>query len=67
MAEHERRMAKRHEISVAMHQVRTDAPEVRDTDQEYRKLVFDRWVLTMGNGNDGSEEESSGQNEAMSP
>ena len=48
MAEHERRMAKRHEISQAMYNMRIDAVDVREEEGEYQMSVGQRWAEMHG-------------------
>ncbi len=56
MAEHERLMAKRHEISQAMYNMRIGAVDVREKEQDYQMEVMSRWADMNGHaatsGND---------------
>lgn len=56
MAEHERRMAKRHEISQAMYNMRIGAVDIRENEQAYQMGVMNRWADMNGHaaasGND---------------
>jgi len=65
MAEHERRMAKRHEISLAMHQIRENAGDVKVKDQAYQQEVLKRWAKVMGYADSKSDSGSNEQNETM--
>ena len=56
MAEHERRMAKRHEISQAMYNMRVEAVDVREKEQEYQMGVMKRWAEMQGHGASESNE-----------
>ncbi len=48
MAEHERRMAKRHEISQAMYNMRIDAVDMKEKEQAYHMSVMNRWADMNG-------------------
>lgn len=48
MAEHERRMAKRHEISQAMYNMRVEAVDVREKEGAYQMEVVQRWAEMNG-------------------
>lgn len=48
MAEHTRRMEKRHRISKWMHDIREGAEEVRSRDKEYQRMILNRWAEMNG-------------------
>ena len=56
MEEHERRMAKRHEISQAMYNIRIEAVDVREKEQSYQMGVMKRWAEMQGHVASGSNE-----------
>ncbi|KAL3791091.1 hypothetical protein HJC23_012076 [Cyclotella cryptica] len=55
MAEHERRMAKRHNISKWCYEIKTGAEEVREKERLYQMDVLERWAEMNGyvKGEDG--------------
>lgn len=55
MAEHERRMEKRHGISVEIFEIQSSAEEVRSRDREYQNMVLEKWALMNGYAKKGSE------------
>jgi hypothetical protein len=55
MAEHERRMAKRHNISVWIHEIQEGAEEVRERDRAYQRGILERWAEMNGYAKEGSE------------
>ena len=54
ISEHERRMAKRHAISVAMHKVREDAVGVREREKEYQEKVLQLWAKMTVHSSSGA-------------
>jgi hypothetical protein len=48
MAEHERRMAKRHNISKWVYEIKTGAEEVREKDETYQRGILERWAIMNG-------------------
>ncbi len=65
MAEHERRMAKRHEISVAMYQIRENSGDVRQKDQAYQQEILNRWAKIMGHADSKPELNGNEQKELL--
>jgi len=56
MDEHERRMAKRHEISQAMYNIRVEGVDIRERDQSYQMDVMKRWADMNGHAASGNDE-----------
>lgn len=48
MAEHERRMAKRHNISKWIYEIQEGAEEVQAKDREYQTGILERWAEMNG-------------------
>ena len=48
IAEHGRRMAKRHEISQAMYNIRVEGVDIREREREYQMGVVERWAAMHG-------------------
>lgn len=55
MAEHERRMAKRHNISKWIYEIQEGAPDVRRRDEEYQRGILERWAQMNGYAKNSSE------------
>lgn len=55
VAEHERRMAKRHGISKWCYEIKTGAQEVREKERLYQMGILERWADMNGyvRGDDG--------------
>ena len=55
MAEHTRRMAKRHNISKWIYEIKQGAEEVRAKDSEYQNGILERWAEMNGYAKKSSE------------
>jgi hypothetical protein len=53
IAEHGRRMAKRHEISQTMYNIRVEGVDVREREREYQMGVVERWAVMHGHAASG--------------